>query len=122
MEKAKIEELLKKHNLEGKFNWEPETVISDLIMEYLSAFKISVPPNGQMSSAIDVPTLKKRVEELNNVVNLFDDIDSVEKQSFDNRNRITNLVFKYRAVGKILNMELEEEIFPKGFIKLPRIH
>ena len=104
MEKAKIEELLKKHNLEGKFNWEPETVISDLIMEYLSAFKISVPPNGQMSSAIDVPTLKKRVEELNNVVNLFDDIDSVEKQSFDNRNRITKLVFKYRAVGKILNM------------------
>ena len=30
MEKAKIEELLKKHNLEGKFSWKPETLLKDL--------------------------------------------------------------------------------------------
>ena len=30
MEKAKIEELLKKHNLDGKFTWTPETFLKDL--------------------------------------------------------------------------------------------
>ena len=122
MEKAKIEELLKKHNLEGKFNWKPETVISDLVREYLfPTFMISISPNGQVSSTIDVPALKERAKELNDVVNFYDDVDSIEKQDFHDHARITNIVFKYRAVGKLLNMELKEEIFPKGFIKLPRI-
>lgn len=120
MEKADIERLLKKHNLDGKFLWTPETVISDLVRDYLPTFKIVVPQNTKVSEIIQVSKFKDKILELGNVINFFDDIDEIDKQDDDLMITITRQAHKYCAIGIVLNHELEKNIFPRICVKSPK--
>ena len=121
MEKAKIEELLKKYNLDEKFTWSAGTVISDLVREYLPKFKIPFNPRQPLSDTITPSEFMKKVDKLNNVVGFFDDINSLEKQSQVLRDAISLQVFKYWSIGRILNVELGKDIVPRMCVVLPKI-
>lgn len=122
MEKAKIEELFKKHNLEGKFSWSAGTVISDLIKEYLPKFEVRCDPYSFMPT-ISTSEFKEKFEELKNVVAFYNDVSGIEKkQKLPERDAIGNQVSNYWAIGILINDSQGKTVIHTRSLKYPRIY
>lgn len=97
IEKQKIEEILKKHGLDGKFSWKYETFTEDL-KEYIKSTKIKL-------SGLDVNKAKGSVSEtignLNAITRFVSDLNKEETISIDLESCLKIQIFKLQAVWKV---------------------
>ena len=122
MIEEKIKELLKKYRLEGKFLWTPETVISDLVRDYLPTLRIRVPVGSVVSKVISIDEFKNKISEFNRVIDFFDDIDGIEEQEEGLMDPFVIEAFKYCSIGVMLNYESGTNAFPRRCVKVPKRH